>query len=100
MIIFTVIEVSCGEYGQDLVDRMVNSVESKAPLVPINRPYSHFEVEREKYTVSWGDQFATLFKRMMLQMYRDRVSAATRITQTHTRTHDHRTAKRASLVQV
>ncbi|XP_066594181.1 ATP-binding cassette sub-family G member 1-like [Prorops nasuta] len=68
-----VIEVSAGEYGHEFVEKMQNAVDIKCPILPITRSnYEEFELEEEIVKVSWTDQFLILFKRMMLQLYRNR----------------------------
>lgn len=70
--------MSSGEYGEGFVDKMVKTVEKKFPLQPIEKkknPYNNYEfLKQKKMKASWKLQFITLFKRMMLQHYRDRVS--------------------------
>ncbi|XP_057335911.1 ATP-binding cassette sub-family G member 1-like [Microplitis mediator] len=71
-----VIEVSSGEYGEGYVDKMVKTVEKKFPLQPIVKKKNSCDnyefVNHKKMKASWKLQFITLFKRMMLQHYRDR----------------------------
>ncbi|KAK2579538.1 hypothetical protein KPH14_010840 [Odynerus spinipes] len=68
-----IIEVSTEQYGHEFVERMVNYVDTKLPIVPITRSTPlEFELERRHPRISWYEQFITLFKRMMLQTYRDK----------------------------
>ncbi|KAL2732539.1 ATP-binding cassette sub-family G member 1-like [Vespula maculifrons] len=67
-----IIEVSTGEYGQDYIERMITYVNTKLPILSITRSTKEFELERKHPRISWYEQFVTLFKRMMLQLYRDR----------------------------
>lgn len=72
------IEVASGEYGHQFVEKMVNSVDSKFPLLPIGpiiRPtigFEEFELVKEIYKNPWFSQFSTLFRRKMLQILRDK----------------------------
>ncbi|XP_046827924.1 ATP-binding cassette sub-family G member 1-like isoform X3 [Vespa crabro] len=68
-----ILEVSTGEYGQEYVERMITYVNKKLPILSITRSIKEFELERKHPRISWYEQFVTLFKRMMLQLYRDRV---------------------------
>ncbi|XP_015604112.1 ATP-binding cassette sub-family G member 1 isoform X1 [Cephus cinctus] len=67
-----VIEVSAGEYGKDLVERMMTLVAERSPIVPT--PHADFQyAEFENIgKISWWEQFTILLKRMMLQFYRNR----------------------------
>ncbi|XP_046827923.1 ATP-binding cassette sub-family G member 1-like isoform X2 [Vespa crabro] len=67
-----ILEVSTGEYGQEYVERMITYVNKKLPILSITRSIKEFELERKHPRISWYEQFVTLFKRMMLQLYRDR----------------------------
>lgn len=68
-----VIEVSSGEYGNDLVDRMIGYVDTVSPITPIVRiEYFQTELKQEIAKISWYDQFRILLSRMMLQLYRNR----------------------------
>ncbi|XP_058792006.1 ATP-binding cassette sub-family G member 1-like [Phymastichus coffea] len=68
-----VVEISSGEYGQELVDRMVSKIDARSPIVPITSTASHGQkISKEMVKVSSWDQFTTLFRRKMLQFYRDR----------------------------
>ncbi|XP_032666036.1 ATP-binding cassette sub-family G member 1 isoform X2 [Odontomachus brunneus] len=67
-----VLEISSGEYGFDLIDRMIVCVETKSPILPICRSKQEFELERKNPRILWFDQFSTLVKRMMVQLYRDK----------------------------
>ncbi|XP_044005962.1 ATP-binding cassette sub-family G member 1-like [Aphidius gifuensis] len=71
-----VLEVSSGEYGIEYVDKMINSVDLKYPVIPIERSPKH-EIEIDNNLginkIPWHHQFFILLKRMMLQFYRDRV---------------------------
>ncbi|XP_024945020.1 ATP-binding cassette sub-family G member 1 isoform X2 [Cephus cinctus] len=68
-----VIEVSAGEYGKDLVERMMTLVAERSPIVPT--PHADFQyAEFENIgKISWWEQFTILLKRMMLQFYRNRI---------------------------
>lgn len=70
-----VLEVSSGEYGIEYVDKMINSVDLKYPVIPIERSPKH-EIEIDNNLginkIPWHHQFFILLKRMMLQFYRDR----------------------------
>ncbi|XP_043269559.1 ATP-binding cassette sub-family G member 1-like [Venturia canescens] len=67
------IEVSSEEYGSEYVERMVNNVESKYPIVPIKKWEKNSSlVKRDVPKILWHEQFFTLFRRRMLQCYRDR----------------------------
>lgn len=76
----SVIEIASGEYGFDLINRMVASVEIKSPILPIYRSRQELELERKNPRVIWFDQFSTLVKRMMTQCYRTRVRSSGFIT--------------------
>lgn len=56
---------------------MINSVDLKYPVIPIERSLKH-EIELDNNLginkIPWHHQFFILLKRMMLQFYRDRVS--------------------------
>ncbi|XP_034952375.1 ATP-binding cassette sub-family G member 1-like [Chelonus insularis] len=68
-----VIEVSSGEYGIELVERMVNYVDKRFPITPIKKSYEvDYHVDKKKLKAPWKHQFFVLFQRMMLQFYRDR----------------------------
>lgn len=67
-----IIEISSGDYGFDLIDRMITCVNTKLPLLPILRSKSEFELDKKNPKISWIDQFGTLVKRMILQLYRNR----------------------------
>ncbi|KAL6268669.1 hypothetical protein P5V15_001800 [Pogonomyrmex californicus] len=67
-----IIEVSSGDYGFDLVERMIKSVKMKLPILPISRSKFEFEIDKKNPKISWIDQFNTLVRRMMLQIYRNR----------------------------
>ncbi|XP_028045850.1 ATP-binding cassette sub-family G member 1 isoform X2 [Monomorium pharaonis] len=64
-----IIELSAGDYGFDVVERMVTYVNTKLPL-SIFQSKSQFDIDKEK--VAWIDQFSTLMKRMIVQLYRNR----------------------------
>ncbi|XP_012271259.1 ATP-binding cassette sub-family G member 1-like [Orussus abietinus] len=67
-----IIEVSSGEYGVELVDRMVSYVDTRLSIVPIEKS-KYQEIEPEQISeVPWCTQFQTLLRRMMLQLYRNR----------------------------
>ncbi|XP_039305439.1 ATP-binding cassette sub-family G member 1 [Solenopsis invicta] len=65
-----IIEVSTGDYGFHVVERMVACVNAKLPL-PICRS-NNFDFDKKNLKISWFDQFSTLVKRMMVQIYRNR----------------------------
>ncbi|XP_014600224.1 PREDICTED: ATP-binding cassette sub-family G member 1-like [Polistes canadensis] len=67
-----IIEISTGEYGQEKVDEMITYVERNFPILPVKETITKFELERKNFRISWYIQFITLFKRMMLQLYRDK----------------------------
>ncbi|CAK9794778.1 ATP-binding cassette subfamily G member 4 [Anthophora quadrimaculata] len=72
-----VIEVSAGDYGSEWINRMINSVSTEFPIVPISQPTSQptsveFHLEEKISKLSWMDQFVTLSKRMLLQLYRNK----------------------------
>ncbi|CAK9830397.1 ATP-binding cassette subfamily G member 4 [Anthophora retusa] len=68
-----VIEVSAGDYGLEWINRMINSVSTEFPIVPISQPTSvDFLLEEKISKLSWMDQFVTLSKRMLLQLYRNK----------------------------
>ncbi|CAD6242592.1 GSCOCT00009528001.2-RA-CDS [Cotesia congregata] len=71
-----VIELSSGEYGKEYVDKMVKTVEKKYPFEPtITKKNSNGKYElmnKKRLKASWKSQFTVLFKRMMVQHYRDR----------------------------
>ncbi|XP_011314770.1 ATP-binding cassette sub-family G member 1-like [Fopius arisanus] len=68
-----VIEVSCGEYGTDLVEKMITAVDSRCPIINISRSQKcGLDGEEKCIKISWWEQFYTLLRRMMLQFYRDR----------------------------
>ncbi|XP_014486219.1 PREDICTED: ABC transporter G family member 42-like [Dinoponera quadriceps] len=47
--------------------------EMKAPILPVHRTKQEFEFESKNYpSILWFDQFSTLVKRMMIQLYRNR----------------------------
>ncbi|XP_017798137.1 PREDICTED: ATP-binding cassette sub-family G member 1-like [Habropoda laboriosa] len=68
-----VIEVSAGEYGSEWISRMINSVSTEFPIVPISQPTSiEFQLAEKMSKLSWTDQFVALSKRMLLQLYRNK----------------------------
>ncbi|KAJ8669379.1 hypothetical protein QAD02_000638 [Eretmocerus hayati] len=68
-----VVEISSGEYGHELVDRMIAKTDTKCPIVPMNHSYKpKSKLSKEITEVSWWYQFTTLYRRKMLQFYRDR----------------------------
>ncbi|KAG5307701.1 ABCG1 protein, partial [Acromyrmex insinuator] len=67
-----IIEISTGDYGFHLVEQIITSVNTNLPLVPILRSKSEFEFDKKNLKISWIDQFSTLVKRMMMQIYRNR----------------------------
>ncbi|EFN78568.1 ATP-binding cassette sub-family G member 4 [Harpegnathos saltator] len=66
-----VVEISSGEYGSDLIERMITCVETKLPILPIDRSRQMFELEKKNPNIFWFDQFNVLIKRMMTQLFRD-----------------------------
>ncbi|XP_070149809.1 ATP-binding cassette sub-family G member 1 isoform X1 [Polyergus mexicanus] len=66
-----VIEICSGDYGSDLIEQMITCVE-KIPILPISRAKYELELNTQNPKVFWLDQFKTLIKRMMLQLYRNR----------------------------
>ncbi|EZA53084.1 hypothetical protein DMN91_003014 [Ooceraea biroi] len=66
------IEVSSGDYGYDLTERLLVCVETKSPIIPISRSKCEFESDKKDLKVFWFDQFKTLMRRMTLQHYRNR----------------------------
>ncbi|XP_071647246.1 ATP-binding cassette sub-family G member 1 isoform X3 [Temnothorax longispinosus] len=69
-----IIEIASGEYGFNWIDRMITCVKTKQPLLPIPRSKSEFDLDQKIPKISWIYQFGTLVRRMMLQLYRNRVS--------------------------
>ncbi|KAK0083884.1 hypothetical protein PV325_008003 [Microctonus aethiopoides] len=70
-----IIEVASGEYGVEFIEKMVSMIDNRHPIIPIEKsPRFMMEISTEKkYSkLPWCDQFTILFKRMMLQLYRDR----------------------------
>ncbi|XP_018366982.1 PREDICTED: ATP-binding cassette sub-family G member 1-like [Trachymyrmex cornetzi] len=67
-----IIEISTGDYGFDLIEQIVTCVNTKLPLLPILRSNSEFELDKRNPKILWIDQFGTLMKRMMMQIYRNR----------------------------
>ncbi|XP_015184714.1 PREDICTED: ATP-binding cassette sub-family G member 1-like isoform X2 [Polistes dominula] len=67
-----IIELSTGEYGKEKIDQMIAYVERNLPILPVKQTTTKFQLERTNFRISWYLQFITLFKRMMLQLYRDR----------------------------
>lgn len=67
------IEISAGEYGSEWINRMINAV-AQFPTVAVSRSTS-FELELEKKIakVSWLEQFLVLSRRMLLQLFRNKV---------------------------
>lgn len=74
-----VIETSCGEYGHDLTERMVASVNKMLPIIPTCRSKHEFELEIENLEIPWTYQFITLVRRMTWQFYRNRQYMYTRM---------------------
>jgi len=75
-IFVSVIDISAGDYGFDLIEQMIAQVNTKLPLLPIFRSKSEYEFDKKNMKISWIDQFNTLVKRMMLQIYRNKVRSA------------------------
>lgn len=74
-----VIEISAGDYGTEWINRML-SLTNTTPIDPISRTTKHeFEFSKEIPKLSWFDQFTILSKRMLLQLYRNRVRRKRRI---------------------
>ncbi|XP_011878507.1 PREDICTED: ATP-binding cassette sub-family G member 1-like isoform X2 [Vollenhovia emeryi] len=69
-----IIEISSGEYGFDMVHQMIESVNTNLPLLPILRSKNEFKFDRKTFKISRIYQFNTLVKRMLLQLYRNRVT--------------------------
>ncbi|XP_076174548.1 ATP-binding cassette subfamily G member 4 isoform X2 [Ptiloglossa arizonensis] len=68
-----VIEVSSGEYGPEWIGRMITTVDTELPIVPISRTtLQELELAKVMPKISWYDQFVVLSKRMMLQLRRNR----------------------------
>jgi len=72
-IFVSVIDISSGDYGFVLIEQMIAQVNTKLPLLPIFRSKSEYEFDKKTLKISWIDQFNTLVKRMMLQIYRNKV---------------------------
>ncbi|XP_029667725.1 ATP-binding cassette sub-family G member 1-like isoform X1 [Formica exsecta] len=66
-----VIETCSGDYGSDLIEQMITCVK-KLPILPISRAKYELELDTQNPKVFWLDQFKTLIKRMILQLYRNR----------------------------
>ncbi|XP_039305436.1 ATP-binding cassette sub-family G member 1 isoform X2 [Solenopsis invicta] len=66
-----IIEISAGDYGVDVIERMIACVNAKLPL-PIFRSKNEFDFDIKNLKTSWIDQFSTLVKRMMVQIYRNK----------------------------
>ncbi|XP_044008018.1 ATP-binding cassette sub-family G member 4-like [Aphidius gifuensis] len=68
-----VIDVSCGEYGYDFVEKMLSTVNTLFSMTPIQRTISYdIEKSYQKNTkIQWHIQFCVLLKRMMIQTIRD-----------------------------
>ncbi|XP_076389834.1 ATP-binding cassette sub-family G member 1 isoform X2 [Megachile rotundata] len=67
-----VIEMSAGEYGAEWITRMVSFVDTEMPIDPISRPATTYPMKRMS-KIPWFDQFTTLSRRMLLQLYRNKV---------------------------
>lgn len=68
-----IIEISTEQYGHELVERMINHVNTKLPILPITRSTTlQLEFPKKYSRISWYEQFVTLLKRKMLQTYRDK----------------------------
>ncbi|XP_031780550.1 ATP-binding cassette sub-family G member 1 isoform X2 [Nasonia vitripennis] len=70
-----IVEVSSGEYGHELIDRMVTKIEQRSPILPNSQNQAASEcckISKGMDKISWWEQFSTLFRRKMLQFYRDR----------------------------
>ncbi|CAB0036164.1 unnamed protein product, partial [Trichogramma brassicae] len=68
------IEVSSGEYGYDWIDRMVVKIDKRRPVVlqaKLDTPAYKFD-KKERFQISWWEQFSILFRRKMLQSLRDK----------------------------
>lgn len=66
-----VIEMSAGEYGAEWITRMVSFVDTEMPIDPISRPATTYPMKRMS-KIPWFDQFTTLSRRMLLQLYRNK----------------------------
>jgi len=73
IIFISVIEISSGDYGFELTERVIASTERKLPIIPICRSKYEFELDIKNQKISSLDQFKTLIQRMTLQHYRNRV---------------------------
>lgn len=71
-ILISVIEISSGDYGTDPIEQMITCVK-KLPILPISRIKYDLELDTQNPKVFWLDQFTTLIKRMILQLYRNKV---------------------------
>lgn len=69
---YLVIEICSGDYGSDLIEQMITCVK-KLPIPPISQTKYELEFDTQNPKVFWLDQFKTLIKRMLLQLYRNRV---------------------------
>ncbi|OXU22442.1 hypothetical protein TSAR_008898 [Trichomalopsis sarcophagae] len=70
-----IVEVSSGEYGHELIDRMVTKIEQRSPILPNSQNQAASEcckISNGMDKISWWEQFSALFRRKMLQFYRDR----------------------------
>ncbi|XP_014213283.1 ATP-binding cassette sub-family G member 1-like [Copidosoma floridanum] len=76
-----ILELSAGEYGHELVDKMVQKTDARLPLLPITnghqqqKPRHHSPrttTAKEVVKIAWWEQFMALYRRKMLQFYRDR----------------------------
>jgi len=68
-----VIEIASGDYGFELTERIIASMEGKLPIIPISRSKHEFELDIKDQKIPSFDQFKTLVQRMILQHYRNRV---------------------------
>ncbi|XP_050450728.1 ATP-binding cassette sub-family G member 1-like isoform X2 [Cataglyphis hispanica] len=66
-----IIEICSGDYGSDLIEQMITCVK-KLPIPPISRAKYELELDTQNSKVFWIDQFKTLIKRMIVQLYRNR----------------------------
>ncbi|XP_011501126.1 PREDICTED: ATP-binding cassette sub-family G member 1 [Ceratosolen solmsi marchali] len=68
-----IVEVSSGEYGHELVDKMISKIDMKFPIGLVNQMSPDgYKFSKEIAKISWWEQFTILLRRKMLQFYRDR----------------------------
>ncbi|XP_067210700.1 ATP-binding cassette sub-family G member 1 isoform X2 [Linepithema humile] len=67
------IEISSGDYGCDLIEQIIACIDTKLPILPISHSkYEFDDLDKKNLKVLWIDQFGTLLKRMIVQLYRNR----------------------------